>query len=156
MIYGCIDEFEQWNFLQGNPVWAEAFSWLRSVSPDSIPGRYPIRGDDVFGLVMAYKTVAPVESKFESHRKYVDLQFTISGGEKIAFTRSTELVPDGGYDAVSDLQFYKYQETQSVVHKTAGRFSIYFPSDAHLPKIADGHHDEVFKAVVKISKHLLA
>lgn len=155
MIYGCLDEAEHWGFLKKHPVWAEAFSWLQSLPVDPEIGRFPLRGEEMFGLVMRYAVVPPEASRFESHRRFVDLQYTIAGGEKIAWARSAELSPDGGYDEEADLQFYKFSLSASMVHKTAGRFSIYYPSDAHLPKIADGTHPEVFKAVVKIGRHLL-
>lgn len=155
MIYGCLDEVDQWGFLKTDSVWCEAFDWLRSLPEQPAVGRYPLRGEEMFGLVMRYTTLEPQESRYESHRGFVDLQYTISGGEKIAWSRSADLAPDGAYDSEADVQFYMFQHSESMVHKTAGRFSIYYPTDAHLPKIADGTHIEVFKAVVKIGRHIL-
>lgn len=155
MIYGCLNEVDQWAFLKADPVWHEAFDWLRSLAEEPAVGRYPLRGEEMFGLVMRYSTVIAEESRFESHRRFVDLQYTISGGEKIAWSRSANLTPDGEYEEEKDVQFYMFKHSESIVHKTAGRFSVYYPTDAHLPKIADGTHSEVFKAVVKIGRHIL-
>jgi beta-galactosidase beta subunit len=33
---------------------------------------------------------------------------------------------------------------------SAGSFGIFFPCDAHLPKVHDGCHEGVFKVVIKI------
>lgn len=155
MIYGCLNEEEQWGFLKKHPVWCEAFEWLKALPEEPAEGMYPLRGEEMFGRVMRYATVAAERSRFESHRRFVDLQYTICGGENIAWSRIADLTPDGAYDGEKDVQFYLFQRSGSVVHKSAGRFSIYCPSDAHMPKLADGFHAEVFKAVVKIDRRIL-
>jgi YhcH/YjgK/YiaL family protein len=155
MIYGHIEATEQWDFLATHPVWKQAFDWLKSLSMESADGKFALRGDDMYGLVMRYQTVPTEEARFESHRQFVDLQYTLSGGEKIGWARSNTLKPNGDYDAAKDVQFYSFQPPLSLVHKTAGHFSIFHPSDAHMPKLSDGIHGEVFKAVVKIRRELL-
>jgi YhcH/YjgK/YiaL family protein len=104
---------------------------------------------------MEYETLPEERCIFETHRKYVDLQYTISGGETIAWRNASELEPNGPFDEVRDLQFYHRVESPSRVHMPAGYFAIFYPSDAHLPKISDGLHASVFKVVIKVGLHLL-
>lgn len=155
MIFGHIGEREQWAFMASHPVWRQAFNWLLSLQLETEPGRYPIIGEDVYGIVMRYATAPQELCRFESHRCFVDLQYTLSGGEKIGWARAATLRPDGAYDPATDLQFHLPAQPAAIVHKTAGHFSIYYPSDAHMPKLNDGTHPEVFKAVVKIARHRL-
>jgi biofilm protein TabA len=156
MIYGHINEKDQWSFLTSNPVWKQAFDWLLSLPEKPELGKYPLMGDEMFAVVMEYDTVEPAESKFETHRKYVDLQFTISGGEGIAWEKRSSLEPAGEYDDGTDLQFYKPAGYESRVQMNPGNFGIFFNSDAHLPKLADGKNPKVFKAVIKVAAHLVS
>jgi beta-galactosidase beta subunit len=41
------------------------------------------------------------------------------------------------------------------MHLTAGYFGVFFPEDGHRPKLNDGIHKGVYKAVVKIHRKLL-
>ena len=46
-------------------------------------------------------------------------------------------------------------QTLTRVHLKAGYFGVFFPEDGHRPKIQDGIHQGVYKAVVKINRALL-
>ena len=54
-------------------------------------------------------------------------------------------------DAESDAGY----QSLTRVHLTAGYFGVFFPEDGHRPKINDGIHKGVLKAVVKIHRALL-
>lgn len=155
MIYGHLKNRDSYGFLLNQPAWSAAFSWLERLEADSAPGKTPIWGNDLFGVVMEYETVAPQESRFETHRQYVDLQFTIRGAEAIAWRRAEDLQQDGDYDPERDLQFYHGSAGMGLVEMRPGCFSVYYPSDAHLPKLRVAGADSVFKAVVKIGRHLI-
>ncbi len=156
MLHGHLQNPDSHALLLAHPVWAEAFNWLKSLPENPRLGTHPIRGDEMFARVMEYDTKAPEQCKFESHRKYIDLQYTLRGAELIAWKRSDELAPAGPYDEPTDLQFYKAAPALTQVHQLPGHFVIFFPSDAHLPQIADGVHRSVYKAVIKVGVHLLA
>jgi biofilm protein TabA len=156
MIYGSIHESDEFGFLLNQPAWSRAFAWLRDMPANPEIGKYPILGNEMFAMVMRYDTVEPTESRFESHRQYIDLQYTIEGAEWIAWSPSTSLQVDGPYDKERDLQFYHQAVPTSRVYMTPGRFSIYYPTDAHLPKISDGTHPYVYKAVIKVGRHLVS
>lgn len=155
MIYGSLIETDEFGFLLNQSVWSSAFAWLREMPKQPEIGTYPLLGNEMFALVMRYDTVQPTESRFESHRQFIDLQYTIEGAEWIAWSPSSILLACGEYDEDRDLQFYKYVEPTSRVLMSPGRFSIYYPSDAHLPKISDGNSSYVYKAVIKVGRHLV-
>jgi len=47
------------------------------------PGRYEIDGDDLFLLVQHYDSVPAENKKWETHRRYIDIQYIESGCESI-------------------------------------------------------------------------
>src|SRR5215831_7746014 len=70
---------------QANKVyWDEAFTFLKEHDLDTIsPGKYPIDGTNVFATVTADSSKDFDKTKWESHRKYIDLQCVIKGEEKM-------------------------------------------------------------------------
>lgn len=151
MIIGNLSESNSYHFLLSNPLWQAAFQELQKFSKNTPLGDYPLPGfPDAMVKVMKYDTKDLADCRFETHRKHVDLQFTIAGGEMIIWKERDCLEKDGGFDDEKDLQFYLPEDSQTVVHKSAGRFSIYYPSDAHRPQLKDGISTSVFKAVIKL------
>jgi YhcH/YjgK/YiaL family protein len=157
MIYGKLHDLNNYSLLLTQPTWKRAFEWIQAMPAEPECRIHQLDGDRLFVNVMRYGTVPPEQSRFESHRRYVDLQYTIAGAEQIEVRHASELKPDGAYDPETDLQFYQAPvSAPAKVDKQPGWFSIFFPEDAHRPKISDGKHDAVYKLVVKIDVSLLA
>jgi biofilm protein TabA len=156
MIHGHLATPDSYAHLLANPMWKLAFDWLKTVTPATPLGIQQLQGDDIYVNVMKYGTLPAEQCRFETHRKYVDLQYTITGAEVIDWKRSSELAPAGPFDEPKDLQFYLPGPTLTRVHMLPGCFGIFFPSDAHRPKVFDGIHPDVFKLVVKINLHLVS
>ena len=56
--------------------------WLENTDLKNIAdGKYLIDGDNVYASVQTYDTKDDV--KYESHRRYIDIQYMIDGEEKI-------------------------------------------------------------------------
>jgi YhcH/YjgK/YiaL family protein len=156
MLYGHIEERETYRHLVQHPVWKQAFEWVATNAPKRPSfGIHPIIGESMYANVMEYETVQRTGARYESHRKYIDLQYTITGSELIEWSLARTLKPDGGYEEAKDLQFYLPSDSRSVVHMQPGHFGIFFPQDAHMPKLSDGKEGSVYKLVVKIGRALL-
>ncbi|MCF2661913.1 YhcH/YjgK/YiaL family protein [Pseudoflavonifractor phocaeensis] len=111
-------------------------------------GRHEVAGDDLFFLLQSYDT-KEVNDSPEAHKKYADIQFLISGQEKIgvgALEDMTELVearPEG------DIWFYHGPVDEITL--AGDKFAVLFPGDAHAPCIAvDGAPVPCRKCVVKV------
>jgi YhcH/YjgK/YiaL family protein len=151
MIYGKLSDFESLNPGLLSSALELSIKWLRELPEHPNDGRYeldPISG--LYAMVMSYDTVEPEQSRFESHQRFVDLQYTISGAEVIEWAHSGDLNQDGEYLIESDLQFYHSRIPFARVNNLPGFFSVYCPSDAHRPKIRLGNYTHVRKVVVKI------
>ena len=86
---------------------------------------------------------------------YLDVQFLVTGREKLGFTPDT-----GNYEVAEryderDLIFVKDVENEGFITSTPGCFCVFFPTDIHRPQVADGEPMEVRKVVVKVSLELL-
>ena len=114
-----------------------------------------IEGKLLYAQVFDAMTEPVSDRKPEVHEKYLDVQFLVTGREKLGFT------PDTGHYEVDerfderDLIFYKKVENEGFITSTPGCFCVFFPTDVHRPQVADGEPMEVRKVVVKVSLELL-
>lgn len=150
MIYGKLSDFESMGLASLGGTLVRSVAWIRALPAEPAEGRYVLWRNDIYALVLRYATGDAAGSRFETHRKYVDLQYTLAGAEGIDWAPRGTLADDGDYDAANDLLFHHSGPVFGRVLKSAGYFSIYTPVDAHRPKIRVEGSDQVFKLVVKI------
>jgi len=156
MLCGKLDVLDTYAGFLTHPVWVEALNWLRGMPPDLVPGIHPLRGEQMFANVHGYETQRREACRYESHRRYIDLQYCISGGECIEWESRDSLKPKDEYDAQKDVVHYHPPEHPSgVLRMSPGVFSIFRPDDGHMPKVADGINTAVAKVVIKIEIGLL-
>jgi YhcH/YjgK/YiaL family protein len=129
-----------------------AFDYLSRTDFSDLPaGRYALDGDRVYAIVQRYRPKPLTEAKWESHRRYLDVQYIAEGSERLGHA----LLDDGvtveqQYNAEKDVIFYKADGDFFTLR--AGSFAIFAPQDIHAPGLAlDGPGDsiEVCKVVVK-------
>jgi len=114
--------------------WDKAFAFLKEKDLQTLAvGKYPIDGDSVYATVTENPTKDYDSTKWESHRNYVDLQYVISGEEKIGVSQLPNLTITKVYDPSKDLQ--NYSGEGKLYKASPGTFFLFFPSDAHRPNI---------------------
>lgn len=112
-------------------------------------GRYPIDGEDVFALVQQYQTKPAEQGKWEAHRKYLDIQYVISGTEAMGYTTLDQMKVKEPYNEQKDIVFFEGQGDRVTVR--AGMFAMFFPQDAHMPTLSPATgENHVRKIVVKV------
>jgi YhcH/YjgK/YiaL family protein len=156
MIYGHLEAPDSYAHLLCHPAWRQAFEWLNALPNHPQDGSHRLRGEDLYVMVMTYDTLPRHECRFESHRRYLDLQVLFEGSELIDWCRTSELQADDCYEEKKDVQFYRHRNTSTCLKMGPGNFAIFYPSDSHRPKIADGLSRSVRKAVFKINTALLS
>lgn len=112
------------------------------------PGRHELDGKRLFALVSDYTSKPPAEGRWEAHRRYLDLQYVVSGVERMGVALIDRLTA-GDYDADRDLLWLS--GTGDFLAFGAGQFMILWPGDAHMPGIDAGVPGPVRKVVVKIA-----
>lgn len=111
-------------------------------------GRYDIDGDNLFAFVHKYQTIPKEQGKWECHQKYIDIQYITEGIEQIGFASIDKMEIMTDYNPEKDITLLKGKGDYATMSK--GSFGIYFPHDAHQPKVAPGQAGQVKKVVVKI------
>ncbi len=152
-----IDKLQNAKLYPFGLVWERAFEFLNSLTPDTLDGKYEIDGEDIFAIVMSYKTSSPEEKIFESHLEYVDIQSVIVGSERFECDFADTLEVKTPYDAIKEAALYKRNvRGQVIVDIYPETFLMLYPNDAHLAGVMIGDTSEsVKKVVVKIRKSLL-
>ncbi|MBL7214390.1 MAG: YhcH/YjgK/YiaL family protein [Phycisphaerae bacterium] len=117
---------------------------------DAAPGKYEVQGEDIFYVVDEYDTKPVDEGRLEIHRKYMDLQYIVSGCECIAVAPLEGLVEQVPYNGEKDLAFYDAAPSMSRLILKAGMFAIFWPNEPHMPCRIVEKSERVKKIVVKI------
>ncbi len=112
------------------------------------PGKHELDGKQLYALVSDYSPKPPAEGRWEAHRRYLDLQYVVSGIERIGVTPIDRLAA-GEYDADRDM--LRLSGAGDLLTFGAGQFMILWPGDAHMPGIDAGVPGPVRKVVVKIA-----
>jgi len=137
-----------------HPRFAAGFAWLRDpANLECAPGRYSIQGDALFVIIEEGRSHDPATRRFESHREHIDVQFCISGGERMDVTTLADgLTIAEDFQPGGDIAFYQDPDracTQLAV--LPGHVAIFFPDDAHKPSLRLGTPATAYrKAVVKV------
>ena len=134
-----------------SPNLAKGFDWLAKFDPATPDGRHDIDGDNVFALVQSYESGPAAEKKFESHRKYTDIQLVVSGTETMLYTPITALQPSTEFDLKKDIVFYAETADTTPLLCPAGTFAVFFPQDGHKPCCTAGTPMPIRKIVVKVA-----
>lgn len=129
----------------------KAFAFLRRADLASLPdGRHPIDGDSVFALLQRYETAPASEPKFEAHKNYIDVQYVAAGAEVIGWAPLGAVKVSEPYDGEKDACFGGAAAWTPLLLKE-GDLAVFWPEDAHAPRLAAGAPGTVFKIVVKVS-----
>ncbi|MBZ0156114.1 MAG: YhcH/YjgK/YiaL family protein [Alphaproteobacteria bacterium] len=126
------------------------FTFLLGRKEELPDGRYPIDGDDVFALVQTYETDLPGKKRFEGHRKYIDIQYLLSGKEEIGWAPVPGLEIASPYSEERDVLFFTESPFTSPLALVPGIFAVFFPEDAHRPGCVLSAPCSVRKIVVKV------
>ena len=118
-------------------------------------GRVDIDGQQVFALVQQYETIMTDAPKFEYHRKYIDIQYIVSGKEVIGWAPVERMKITEAYDMEKDICFGTVpKEEITPAFLQAGQLAVLYPEDGHAPKLAAGAPSHVVKIVVKVDAKL--
>lgn len=112
------------------------------------PGKYEIDSDRLVLLVNEYVNTNTDECRLEGHKRYIDLQYWVSGSELMGHEILKSQPVLEAYNEKTDCGFYNCIASYSRL--LPGMFVIYYPSDLHTAvndPLSDG---KVKKAVFKI------
>ena len=146
MIIDTIDKLS--DYVELNPLFADVVAFLKANDLQTMePGKYSIKGDDVFLNLQVAKQRTKDTAFLETHIKMIDIQIPISCAETFGYT-PLESLPAFEYNAEKDITKYGDTKAQDYVTLDPGLMAIFFPEDGHAPCIID--EPEIKKAIFKV------
>jgi biofilm protein TabA len=130
-----------------------ALEYLAATDFGNVPdGKYELDGQRMFAIVQRYQPKQVAQIVWESHRKYLDVQYMAAGAERMGcVTLSDRISITKDYDPERDIVFYDAQGDLFTVSK--GSFVVFAPQDVHAPGLAIDRPDNagnILKVVVKV------
>ncbi len=110
-------------------------------------GKHEFDGENIFFIVSKSEVKRPESIKLESHIKYLDVHFTISGKDVIGWRDVGSCEKKIGEFNVQDDYVLYEDESLTEVAINENHFVIVYPNDAHAPMIGEGY---LHKIVVKV------
>lgn len=127
----------------------KAFEYLANTDFNSLePGKYEIEGDNIYAIIQEYDTKPITAGKWEAHKKFADIQYIISGKEKMGYSHSNKMIVTQEYNHEKDVLYLKGNGNFLIAEP--GYFTLFFPSDIHMPCIALNISTGVKKVVIKV------
>lgn len=129
-----------------------ALKFLRTCPDNQPDGTVEIDGRNVFAIIQSYETKNEHDApRFEAHRKYIDIQFLLSGRELMGWAPISALTVTEPYNSEKDILFGTVPDaSNSFTSFTARQAIVLFPSDAHAPGLAQSAPQPVKKVVIKM------
>lgn len=122
---------------------------------NNAPGRYVLKGDDLFMNVMQFDTQPPQEKKAELHECYIDIQLLLAGEERIFFGLAGSARQCEDVHIEEDYQLCSEMADEQVVTLKPGMFAVFMPGEPHKPGCVVSVPGEIKKVVVKVRASLL-
>jgi len=111
-------------------------------------GTIELDGKNIFAIISEYETKPFSEGKWESHKKYYDVQYVANGGEKIGYVYKDKVKLSQEYNEEND--FMLWEGDGDFVTANTGDFLILGPDDVHMPSIQIDGAEKVKKVVIKV------
>lgn len=152
-LFEGVDKAEfQRQYLANKAEWDAAFKFLQRTDLADLPlGRIDLT-ENTYANVQEYTPDVTKQGKYEYHRKYIDIQYLVSGAENIYVCPLADCrEKDGEYSADKDCGFYWHSVAAEGVPVSPAQYVILFPDDAHMPcRPLEGAAGPVKKIVVKV------
>lgn len=134
-----------------NPVlWEKAFDFLKNSNlREMVKGRYEIDGKNLYAIIDEYITKALPGTRLEAHRRYADIQYVISGEEKMGLAPLGSCRETVAYDKEKDICFLE-SDKEIFIEAKPDRYLVFLPDDAHRPGVMAGTNVHSKKIVIKV------
>ena len=132
-----------------HPLFQKAFEYLSSNDFKLIEnGVYEIDEKNLLAIVNSYQTEPADQRVWEGHKKYIDIQFVVSGIENMGHSPIQYAKVLAPYDEEND--FTKFDASGSEISVPKEYFTIFYPIDVHKPNLINKKSTEVKKVVMKV------
>ena len=146
-----------------NPKFEKAFSYIQKLQDKSSKEYKSLENikigdcnkivldENCFVLEQAYISKDKKDCFFESHKKYIDIQYIFDGTEIMEVENINNLKTTKEYDETLDYAKYAQSPNSSSLIIRKNELAIFYPNDAHMPCIKVNENKKIIKAVFKIA-----
>ena len=151
MVIDIIENYKIYSALGEKLAWG--FEFIKKAISENLPvGKYEISGTDVYAMIQEYTTKSAKEAFFEGHKRYIDIQYVVSGTEEIGIIDISKAKIKNEYNSDMDAAFYEKNPKCGWLVLEEGDFAIFYPNDLHMPGLSfEDKASDVKKIVVKVS-----
>lgn len=133
------------------------FQWLRSIDPVSMAAaKNVMTWSHAVAHCQDLDLRTPENTQWEQHRRGIDLQWVVTGSERLAVTRDTTILdPKNKYNEKKDVQNFRFKKAPTpdqyiLLDSQPQQFYLFFPTDVHECCGIARKAETVRKIVVKI------
>ncbi|ROS11140.1 biofilm protein TabA [Raoultella sp. BIGb0399] len=95
-------------------------------------------------------TVLPHERKPETHKEFIDIQFVITGKERVEFCSTGNIKPSESHPEQDNYFYTRSSVSLDGIDMNNGDFVVFFPWDIHAPLCHDTECQQIRKIVAKV------
>lgn len=131
-------------------LYPKVYEFLKNNDMTSLAEKRYELGDGDYVNVESYNTYNFLDRRYESHKKYIDIQYIVLGKETIVVEPISNLCVVEKYDESRDIAFYKNDIHGQDCNLEEGEMLELLPEDGHMPCISTNDSVKVKKAVFKM------
>ena len=145
-----IDKIENAKIYYGfNERISKALEYIKSTDLINLSeGKYELDGDDIYASINLYDTKDRKDCYLEAHRKYIDVQYVVTGSELFGYASFNKQKSHSAYNDEKDFELFDNEPV--FIRFDEGMFAMFFPDDLHMPGIKINDSSKVKKVVIKV------
>lgn len=132
-----------------HPRLQAACEFLMREDLNRAPGAYEIDGTNIVALFQEYQTAPADIAPWETHDYHYDVQYLVEGVEAIGYGRRCGTTAIKPYNAKDDYDIIAPIAGDYYTIRNDG-FAVFFPEDAHQPRVLSGKSMAVKKICIKV------
>ncbi|PUE66821.1 YhcH/YjgK/YiaL family protein [Arcobacter lacus] len=146
-----------------NPKFEKSFSYIQKLQDKSSKEYKSLENikigdcnkivldENCFVLEQAYVSKDKKDCFFESHKKYIDIQYIFYGTEIMEVENINNLEIIQEYNESLDYAKHAQSINSSSLLIRENELAIFYPSDAHMPCLKVDKNEKIIKAVFKVA-----
>lgn len=146
-----------------NPKFEKAFSYIQKLQDKSSKEYKSLENikigdcnkivldESCFVLEQAYVSKDKKDCFFESHKKYIDIQYIFYGTEIMEVENINNLETIQEYNESLDYAKHAQSINSSSLLIRENELAIFYPSDTHMPCLKVDKNEKIIKAVFKVA-----
>ena len=160
MLLGSLANEDHWRPFLRHPIWEQSMRWLLDSASTAELGTYQLGINGWYANVHQYHTREQRNCVWESHQHTIDIQYILSGTERILWAPISQL--EGPVRTLVDVDRQEWNLNGSSdflpasLEMIAGHFVIFTANEGHCPMIATNAPQMIRKTVIKIPEYLLS